>query len=75
VALLVVLVVSVAAVVLVMRAAAAPGGARRKAGGGRAVRSQRPTGSNSTARPVAPDDDPEFLRELARRVRRDDYPA
>jgi len=65
VAVLIVLVVAVVVVVLVMRAAAAPG---RAGGGARAVRprAQRP------GRPLAPDDDPEFLRELERRTRRDD---
>jgi hypothetical protein len=66
---LVVLVIAVAVLVLVMRAAAAPG----RAGGGlfaprphRRPRPQRPS------RPLAPDDDPEFLRQLNRRTRRDD---
>ena len=62
---LVVLVVAVVVVVLVMRAAAASG---RSAGRPPAPhpRAQRPS------RPLAPDDDPEFLRELERRARRDD---
>src|SRR3954463_16421211 len=65
VAFLVVLVVAVVGVVLVMRAAAeAPGG------GPRAPRGPRPT--RRPARFVAPDDDPDFLRELERRTRRDD---
>ena len=66
---LIVLVVVVVAVVLLMRAAAASG-----RGGGtppvRAPRRPRPA-----ARPLAPDDDPEFLRELERRARRDDDTA
>src|SRR3954468_7054387 len=66
---LVVLVVAVVVVVLVMRAAAASG----RAGGG-AGRGARPTQPRSQrpVRPLAPDDDPEFLRELERRARRDD---
>jgi hypothetical protein len=62
---LVVLVVAVVVIVLVMRAAAAPG---RPGGGVRPprLRPKPPT------RPIAPDDDPEFLRELERRARRDD---
>jgi hypothetical protein len=65
---LVVLVIAVVVVVLIMRAASAPG---RQGGGTQQKRSpsakpQRP------ARPLAPDDDPEFLRELERRTRRDD---
>src|SRR3954449_8617330 len=62
---LVVLVVAVVVVVLVMRAAAASG---RASGGGRPAR-PRPQRPN---RPLAPEDDPEFLRELERRARRDD---
>jgi hypothetical protein len=62
---LVVLVVAVVVVVLVMRAAAANG----RTGGG--VRPARPR-SQPLSRPLAPDDDPEFLRELERRARRDD---
>ncbi|MGY1821384.1 hypothetical protein [Geodermatophilus sp. SYSU D00079] len=65
-AFLVVLVLVVAVVVLVMRATAAGGP------GGRGVRPAgrpRPTRSGP---PLAPDDDPEFLRELERRARRDD---
>jgi hypothetical protein len=61
---LVVLVVAVAVIALVMRAAASPGGAGLRAP--RRPRPQRPS------RPLAPDDDPEFLRELERRSRRDD---
>jgi hypothetical protein len=69
---LVVLGIAVAVVVLVMRAAAAPG----RPGGG--LRTQRPPSSpglqrpQGRQRPLAPDDDPEFLRELDRRTRRDD---
>jgi hypothetical protein len=65
VAFLVVLVVAVVVVVLVMRAAAAAPG-----GGPRAPRGPHPT--RRPARFVAPDDDPDFLRELERRTRRDD---
>ena len=62
---LVMLVVAVVVVVLVMRAAAASG----RAGGG--ARPPRPQ-AHRPVRPLAPDDDPEFLRELERRARRDD---
>lgn len=58
---LVLLVVMVVVVVLVMRAAQNPG---TKAGG-------RPP-TVRPARSMGPDDDPDFLRELARRLRRDD---
>src|SRR3954451_15189409 len=64
VAFLVVLVVAVVVVVLVMRAAAAA-----PSGGPRAPRA--PRSPRRPARLVAPDDDPEFLRELERRTRRD----
>jgi hypothetical protein len=65
---LVLLVVAVVVVVLVMRSAAASGG--NASGGNRArLRSPRP---RPARRPTAPDDDPEFLRELGRRARRDD---
>jgi hypothetical protein len=62
---LLVLVVAVVVVVVIMRAAAANG---RADGAARPARphAQRPV------RPLAPDDDPEFLRELERRARRDD---
>jgi hypothetical protein len=67
---LVMMVIAVAVVVLVMRAAAAQsGGSRgvdRPARPPHRPRAQRPT------RSLAPDDDPEFLRELERRTRRDD---
>jgi hypothetical protein len=52
--------------VLVMRAASAPGG---PGGTARPVRRPRP---QRAVRPLAPDDDPDFLRELERRTRRDD---
>jgi hypothetical protein len=68
-ALLVGLVVVFTVVVLVMRAAASPGGGavgRQRAP--RPPRTERP-------RPLAPDDDPDFLRELQRRTRRDDPTA
>ena len=51
-------------VVLVLRAAEKGG-----PGGVRAPKRPRP---QRAVRPVAPDDDPEFLRELERRTRRDD---
>jgi hypothetical protein len=74
-ALLVVLVAAVVVVVLVVRAAAAPGGATR-AGHPRAARPARPPrGQAQPRRAVGPDDDPDFLRELQRRTRRDDSPA
>ncbi len=63
-AFVVVLVVAVAVVVLVLRAAETGG-----PGGGRAQKRPRP---QRAVRPIAPDDDPEFLRELERRTRRDD---
>ncbi len=71
---LVVLVVAVVVVVLVMRAASAPGGTGRSLGGPRPaqrLKPQRPK-PQRPARPLAPDDDPDFLRELERRARRDD---
>jgi hypothetical protein len=73
---LIVLVIAVVVVVLVMRAANAAGrrGQGMLRGQGmppvRAPRRPRPA-----ARPLAPDDDPEFLRELERRARRDDNPT
>ncbi len=60
------LVIAVVVVVLVVRATAAAGSGVRPP---RRARRPRPT---QVTRPVAPDDDPEFLRELGRRVRRDD---
>jgi hypothetical protein len=69
VTLLVMVVVAVAVVVLVLRAASASG-----QGGGaygrRPARRPRPPGP--ARRPIAPDDDPDFLRDLSRRTRRDD---
>ncbi len=65
VAFLVVLAVVVVVIVLVMRSAAAGGSAPRRP---RPPRIARPKAS----RPLAPDDDEDFLRELARRARRDD---
>jgi hypothetical protein len=62
---LIVLVIAVVVVVLVMRAAVASG----RGGGTPPARAPR------RPRPLAPDDDPEFLRELERRTRRDDNPA
>src|SRR3954447_4805480 len=67
---LVMLVIAVVVVVLVMRAAAAQGGG--PGGTGRPARPQRNPRAQRPSRPVAPDDDPEFLRELERRTRRDD---
>ena len=63
---LVVLVMAVVVVALVVRAAANSGPDE----GERPVR--RPQRPQPPARFVAPDDDPEFLRELERRARRDD---
>jgi len=68
VVLLVVLVIAVVVVVLVMRAAAANG---RSGGGARRPGTARPR-PQRPSRPLAPDDDPEFLRELERRAKRDD---
>ena len=66
---LIVLVIAVVVVVLVMRAAAA-------SGRGRGLPPARaPRRSGPAPRPLAPDDDPEFLRELERRARRDDNPT
>jgi hypothetical protein len=67
---LVLLVVAVVVVVLVMRAAGAPPGGG--GGSGRGVRAPRRPTPPRASRPLAPDDDPEFLRELDRRTRRDD---
>jgi hypothetical protein len=63
-AFVVVLVVAIAVVVLVLRAA-------EKGGPGGSPTPNRPRPQRAV-RPVAPDDDPEFLRELERRTRRDD---
>ena len=60
-ALVVVLLVAVGVVVLLMRAAATTGGG---------YSAPRPPRSRPQ-RPVAPDDDPDFLRELDRRARGD----
>ena len=65
-AFLVVLAVAVVVIVLVMRAAATSGGAQGRPHRPARVRPPRAT------RPLAPDDDPDFLRELSRRTRRDD---
>ena len=67
---LVLLVVAVVVIVLVMRAAGAPPGGGN--GGSRGVRGPRRLTPPRATRPLAPDDDPEFLRELDRRTRRDD---
>jgi hypothetical protein len=66
---LVLLVVAVVVVVLVMRAAGAP---PNGSGGRGGIRPPRRPRSQRAVRPIAPDDDPEFLRELDRRTRRDD---
>ena len=63
---LIVLVIAVVVVVLVMRAAASSGRGR----GLPQARAPRPP--RRAVRPLAPDDDPDFLRELERRARRDD---
>ncbi|MGR7024046.1 hypothetical protein [Geodermatophilus sp. URMC 62] len=65
-AFVVLLAVAVAVVVLVVRATAVAGRGLRQQHPARRPRPPR------AARPMAPDDDPEFLRELGRRVRRDD---
>src|SRR3954447_5389594 len=67
---LVLLVVAIVVVVLVMRAAGTPPGGR--GGNGGALRELRRPKPPRATRPLAPDDDPEFLRELERRTRRDD---
>jgi hypothetical protein len=61
---LVLLVIAVVVVVLVMRSAGASGSSGPHPRG--QVRRHRP------GRPTAPDDDPDFIRELGRRARRDD---
>jgi hypothetical protein len=65
---LVMMLVAVGVVVLVMRAAA-------QGGPNPGARPTRPARRPRAARPLAPDDDPEFLRELGRRGRRDDGAA
>lgn len=53
-------------------------GTARPSGGGRSGGSARPTrppvGKPTRGQPLAPDDNPEFLRELDRRARREDDP-
>ena len=71
-ALLVVLVAAVVVVVLVVRAAAKPSGPNRP---GRARAARPPRARPQQRGAVGPDDDPDFLRELQRRTRRDDSPA
>jgi hypothetical protein len=66
-AFLVVLLVAVGVVVLLMRAATA-------ASGGGGISAPRPPRTRPQ-RPIAPDDDPDFLRELDRRRARGDGPA
>jgi hypothetical protein len=65
----VLLVVALVVVLLVVRATAVAGSGVRR------PRPPRPLRPSDAVRPTAPDDDPEFLRELARRARRDDSPA
>ena len=69
-AFLVVLLVAVGVVVLLMRAAAASG----NGGNASAPRPPRMRPERS-GRPVAPDDDPDFLRELDRRRSRGEGPS
>jgi cell division protein FtsN len=64
---LVMLLIAVAVVVLVMRAASAQDG-----GAGKPARLPKPPRTQKPVRPLAPDDDPDFIRELERRTRRDD---
>jgi hypothetical protein len=66
---LVVLVAAVVVLLVVVRAAAVSGDPSR--GSSRRPR-RAPRPQQGRARPLAPDDDPEFLRELGRQVRRDD---
>ena len=66
---LVLLVIAVVVVVLVVRASNAPGRTGRP---GLPRPSRPPRRAPDAGRPLAPDDDPEFLRELERRARRDD---
>ena len=67
---LVLLVIAVVVVVLIVRASNAPG---RRPGSARLPRPpHRPRRAPSAGRSLPPDDDPEFLRELKRRTRRDD---
>ncbi len=66
-----VLVVAATIIVLLMRAGAAKWGP--DSGGGTAPRPQRrPRPSAQAPGALGPDDDPDFLRELERRTRRDD---
>ncbi|WP_104525819.1 hypothetical protein [Blastococcus atacamensis] len=65
---LVVLVAAVVVLLVVVRAAAVSGSPDRAAR--RPRRAPRPP--QGRTRPLAPDDDPEFLRELGRRARKDD---
>ena len=64
---LVVLVLAAVLLLVVVRAALASGKPDGGPGAGRA-----PRRSQGPVRPIAPDDDPEFLRELGRRARKDD---
>ena len=64
---LVLLVIAVVVVVLVVRASNAPG---RRPGSVRLPRA--PRRAPNAGRPLAPDDDPQFIAELERRTRRDD---
>jgi hypothetical protein len=69
---LVLVVVAAAVIVLVVRAAGAQNGSRTT---GRPARRPRPRRPQQVTRPVAPDDDPEFLRSLDHWTRRDDGAA
>jgi hypothetical protein len=69
VAFLVVLAIAVVVIVLVMRSAAAGGNSS-----GRPARAPRPA-RGSRPRRLAPDDDPEFLRQISRRTRDDGSPT
>lgn len=64
---LVLMAIAMAAVVLVLRAAAVPSGPGGVPRPGRPARRRR----SVPGRPMAPDDDPEFIRELERRARRE----
>ena len=71
-AFVVLLAIAVAVVLLVVRATAAAGADLSPPGTERTPRPARRPRPSRSAQPVAPDDDPDFIRELGRRVRRDD---